>query len=130
MGKTSSAVKNRYNAKAYDRVSLMLPKGRKQVVEAHAEGQGETVNGFIKRAIDETMQRDNAIAPEHKHTFLIGRGVERIASAIGESARTTIERLIAARISDEDIISAGTMTDNELNRLVKRITAQTSNTTT
>lgn len=36
-----------YNAKAYDRVSLMLPKGRKSDVEAYAQQQGLSVNGLI-----------------------------------------------------------------------------------
>ena len=31
-----------------------------ETVKAHAEAQGESVNGFINRAIDETMARDNA----------------------------------------------------------------------
>lgn len=59
MGKTSSAVKDRYNAKAYDEIKVRVPKGKKQTIKAHAELQGESVNGFIGRAIDETMQRDN-----------------------------------------------------------------------
>ena len=28
MSKTSAAVKNRYNAKAYDRITIMLPKAK------------------------------------------------------------------------------------------------------
>ncbi|MDY4483337.1 MAG: hypothetical protein SPE16_05180 [Butyricicoccus porcorum] len=58
MGKPSTAAQNRYIAKAYDRVNLTLPKGRKDEVKAHAEQRGESLNGFIQRAIDETMQRD------------------------------------------------------------------------
>lgn len=58
MGKSSTAAQNRYIAKAYDRVNLTLPKGRKDEVKAHAEQRGESLNGFIQRAIDETMQRD------------------------------------------------------------------------
>lgn len=49
---------NAYNAGAYDRFSLMLPKGRKDIIKAHATACGESVNGFINRAIDETMERD------------------------------------------------------------------------
>ena len=60
MGKTSSAVKDRYNAKAYDEIKVRVDKGRKAEIKAHAEAQGESVNGFINRAIDETMGRDNA----------------------------------------------------------------------
>ena len=59
MGRTSAAVKNRYNDKAYDRINLTVPKGQKDVIKAHADSRGESVNGFIQRAIDETIIRDN-----------------------------------------------------------------------
>lgn len=58
MGKTSATVKNRYNEKAYDRISLMVPKGQKEVIKAHAEAHGESLNGFIQRAIDETIKKE------------------------------------------------------------------------
>lgn len=64
MGKPSTAAQNRYIAKAYDRVNLTLPKGRKEEVKAHAEQRGESLNGFIQRAIDETMQRDDTPASD------------------------------------------------------------------
>lgn len=44
---------------SFDRVSLALPKGKKDAIKAHAEKMGESVNKFISRAIDETMERDN-----------------------------------------------------------------------
>ena len=47
MAKTSAAVKNRYAAKAYDRITLIVPKGRKQAVEAHARSKGQSVNALI-----------------------------------------------------------------------------------
>lgn len=50
----------KYNAANYDRVELRLDKGQKETVKAHSEGQGESLNGFINRAINETMERDNA----------------------------------------------------------------------
>lgn len=43
-----------------DRINLTVPKGKKDTIKAHAEAQGESVNGFINRAIDETMERDSA----------------------------------------------------------------------
>ena len=58
MSKTSSASKNKYNAKAYDRINLTVPKGQKEKLLAHAEARGESLNGFIKRAIEETLKRD------------------------------------------------------------------------
>lgn len=48
----------KYNEKAYDRIALTVKKGEKDRLKAHAEQQGETLNGFINRAIDETIKRD------------------------------------------------------------------------
>ena len=58
MGKTSSAVKDRYNAKTYDEIKIRVPKGQKDLIQAHAEAQGESTNGFINRAVSEAMERD------------------------------------------------------------------------
>ena len=60
MGKTSSAVKDRYNAKTYDEIKIRVPKGQKDLIQAHAEAHGESTNGFINRAITNQMERDNA----------------------------------------------------------------------
>ena len=49
---------NRYNDTAYDRINVAVPKGRKDIIKAHAEKNGESVNGFVNRAINETIQRD------------------------------------------------------------------------
>lgn len=58
MGKTSSEVKDRYNAKAYDEIKVRVPKGDKETIQAHAETHSESVNGFINRAITEQMKKD------------------------------------------------------------------------
>ena len=42
----------------YDRVNLVMQKGRKDAIRTHAEKNGESLNGFINRAIDEAMERD------------------------------------------------------------------------
>lgn len=55
MGKTSSAVKNRYNAKVYDQLPIRIPKGHKSTVESAAAAAGESVNGFVQRAILDRM---------------------------------------------------------------------------
>lgn len=51
---------NKYMKSNYDRVNLVMPKGKKDVIQAHAAQQGESVNAYINRAIDETMQRDDS----------------------------------------------------------------------
>jgi predicted HicB family RNase H-like nuclease len=49
----------KYNEKAYDRVELKVTKGKKAELQAHAESKGESLNAFVNRAIDETVERDN-----------------------------------------------------------------------
>ena len=58
VSKKQQACVNRYIADKYDRINLTTPKGRKEEIRNHADNQGETVNSFINRAIDETMKRD------------------------------------------------------------------------
>ncbi len=57
-GKNSYESIKRYQDKAYDKILVRLPKGQKDTIQAHAQAQGESVNGFIGRAISETMERD------------------------------------------------------------------------
>ena len=57
--KTSAAVKNRYNEKAYDRIPLIVQKGKKAIIAEHGKLHDGSTNAFINRAIEETMQRDN-----------------------------------------------------------------------
>ena len=60
-GKNSYESIKRYEDKAYDKVLVRLPKGTKENIQAHAEAHSESVNGFINRAITETMERDNGV---------------------------------------------------------------------
>ena len=60
MGKASTRAQNKYIDKAYDRINLTVPKGKKDQIREHAEGHSESVNGFINRAIDETMKNDKS----------------------------------------------------------------------
>lgn len=58
MGKTSAAVKNRYNAKAYDRFQLYLPKGYKDRLREAAKGG--SVTAWVKDAIDTKLKEEQA----------------------------------------------------------------------
>ena len=49
-----------YAKKNLKRVPLDLQLDKYEPVKAHATGRGETLNGFIKRAIDETIERDGS----------------------------------------------------------------------
>ena len=63
VSKAQQRATNKYKKTNYDRVELVVPKGRKDTIKAHAAAQGESVNGFINRAIDEAMERDGQKRP-------------------------------------------------------------------
>ncbi len=61
--KTSKAQQkavNKYVQKNYDRINVTFPKEFKAEIKAHAEAQGESMNAFIIRAVNETMQREDS----------------------------------------------------------------------
>lgn len=49
----------KYEKEKIDRIPMRVPKGKKELIQAHAAKRGESVNGFINRAIDETIERDS-----------------------------------------------------------------------
>lgn len=49
---------NKYIQEKVDEIKLRVPKGERETIRAHAETRGESLNGFIQRAVRETMERD------------------------------------------------------------------------
>lgn len=49
----------KYLKESVEDVRIRVPKGQKAIIKAHADNQGESMNSFVIRAIDETMDRDN-----------------------------------------------------------------------
>ena len=47
MAKKQTEWSRSFNEKAYDRLAITVPKGRKATVEAMAAERGESVNGFV-----------------------------------------------------------------------------------
>lgn len=58
VSKAQQKAVTKYVKNKYDRFGLTMPKGNLDVIKAHAESRGESVNGFVNRAIDETMERE------------------------------------------------------------------------
>lgn len=56
MGKASTRATNKYNKKAYDRISLVVPKGEREKIRKAAEAEGESVNRYVSRAIAARME--------------------------------------------------------------------------
>lgn len=60
VSKKQQASVNRYIAKSYDRINLTVSKGKKERIQNYAQSVGESVNGFINRAIDEAMKEEDS----------------------------------------------------------------------
>ena len=45
----------RYNKKAYDRIDVIVPKGKREGIKNFARKQGKSTNRFINEAIDKAM---------------------------------------------------------------------------
>ena len=60
VSKAQQKAVNKYMKENYDRVNLTMPKGQKDEFKLHAESRGESLNGFILRAMIEAKERDDA----------------------------------------------------------------------
>lgn len=59
VSKSQQKAVHKYVKANYDRMELTVPKGRKDIIKAHAEAQGQSTNAYINAAIDEKMERDS-----------------------------------------------------------------------
>ena len=63
VSKAQQRAKTRYDKKTYDRVGILIRRDAEingDYIRAHAEAMEESMNGFIVRAIRETIERDKA----------------------------------------------------------------------
>ena len=117
MGKASTRAQNRYIAKAYDRINLTVAKGQKENIQAHAAAHSESVNGFIGRAIMETMARDGAgdlqeatetVAGAVSLPFDTMEAAQKAAEATGENIVGFIIRAVNTQAQrDKSSLKAG-----------------------
>ena len=59
VSKAQQKAVTKYVKSKYDRFGITMPKGHLDKIKAHAESKGESVNGFVNRAINETIERDS-----------------------------------------------------------------------
>ncbi len=66
MGQTPAqlAASKKYHQEKLDELKLRVPKGNKERIREHAKAQGESTNAFIYRAVNETIERDQAKRPK------------------------------------------------------------------
>lgn len=54
----------KYNAKAYDRIELKVKKGQKSLIQEVAAQQGQSLNGYIKNAVETKIKADTGTDAE------------------------------------------------------------------
>lgn len=47
----------RYNAKTYDQIKVVVKKGRREVIKEFAKSQGLSLNKYVNKLIDEDMRK-------------------------------------------------------------------------
>ena len=63
--KANQRAVDKYVKENYDRIEIKVPKGRKEAIRTHASAQGESLNGFISKAVDERIERLEGDAAEN-----------------------------------------------------------------
>ena len=132
----------KYEAKAYDKTLIRLPKGRLDKIRAHIKPIGESLNGFIGRAIMETMERDiNAEgatldsasrSPEAPETLVGARKIslpsnvlenaQRAGKQTGETLIEFIVRAIETQVEQDKksiMLDTNPVTRSKLNQIDK-----------
>ena len=60
ISKAQQKAVQKYVKNNYDRVVVTFPKGRRDAIKEYASTHGESMNSFIVRAVNKTMERDNS----------------------------------------------------------------------
>lgn len=123
VSKSQQKAVHKYVKANYDRMELTVPKGQKDTIKAHAAALGESVNGFIGRAILEAMERDGggtaSTSSQQPAETAQGAGgipvspgtleaAQRAAGRTGESVAAFVARAVAAQEKrDENSLKLG-----------------------
>lgn len=60
ISKAQQKAVQKYVKNNYDRVVVTFPKGRRDEIKNAAATAGESLNSYIKKAVDQRIERDNA----------------------------------------------------------------------
>lgn len=96
VSKAQQKAQNKWIAKAYDRINLTVPKGKKDTIQAHAEARRESVNGFINRAIDHQISQDRLRGPSEAPESTARAGVVSLPSE-QKKAQETAQNGVTAK---------------------------------
>ena len=107
----------KYMKAKYDEIKVRVEKGQKDTIQAHAEAHSESVNGFIGRAITETIARDSAGGPQQAAGQPAGAGVvslpfdaleaaQRAAGTTGETVGKFLARAVETQAQQDRLSMA------------------------
>lgn len=108
VSKAQQKAVNKYMAANYDRINLTVPKGRKEEIQAFAAQTGESVNGFINRAIGEAMgdsTQQPAGAPQGLTPAAL-KTAQEAAQRAGETVPAFIGRAVETQAQRDKVIQA------------------------
>ena len=111
-GKNSYESIKRYEDKAYDKVLVRMPKGRKDEIQTFAAQTGESVNGFINRAIGEAMgesPQKPAGAPQGMWAILTPAALktaQEAAQRAGETVPAFVSRSVETQAQRDKVMQA------------------------
>ena len=111
-GKNSYESIKRYEDKAYDKVLVRMPKGRKDEIQTFAAQTGESVNGFINRAIGEAMgesPQKPAGAPQGEGAILTPAALktaQEAAQRAGETVPAFVGRAVETQAQRDKVMQA------------------------
>ena len=86
MGKTSAKVKNAYNARNYDRINLVIPKGKKEEWAAAAKRASLSLNAYIQEAVEAKIAAAGGFSISEHSGYI--KGISRSLSQPPEDAKT------------------------------------------
>lgn len=112
VSKAQQKAVNKYMAANYDRINLTVPKGRKDEIQAFAARTGESVNGFINRAIGEAMgesPQQPAGAPQGEGAILTHAALktaQEAAQRAGETVPAFVSRSVETQAQRDKVMQA------------------------
>ena len=101
VSKAQQKAVNKYMAENYDRINLVVPKGRREELRAKAEAAGKSLNAYLVGLIDggtpEAAHQDmEHLTPEALNTAIVA------AEAAGEPIQDWITRAIKDTASRDE----------------------------
>ena len=99
----------KWDAANLDRVSVAMPRGRKDAIRERAAAQGESMNGFINAAIDSALSPQDApqCAVSDFTAMAVSEDSERVKAhteRTGETTEDFIRRAIADTIKRDTVL--------------------------